>query len=158
VERSDQVLAGRQIRSGLAAHARVHLRQQSRRDGEERDTAHEDRREETGQVGDDAAAEADHDARAVAALVEHLLRQHLDARQTLIGLTTGKKQSLERMFSHPRGECATMQLPDIGCGDDEYPARSRRDELRQARQCAIFHDGVIAAGRRGDGKGRHASF
>ena len=56
---ADQVLAGRVIDAGLSADRRVRHRAGRRRDGVPGDAAEQDRRRESGDVGDDAAADGD---------------------------------------------------------------------------------------------------
>ncbi len=65
MERADHVLSERVIDAGLPAHRRVDLRKQRRRHLHERHAALIDRRGETGEVADDAAAERDQRRRRV---------------------------------------------------------------------------------------------
>ena len=90
---ADQVFAGRQIDAGFAADGRVHLRQQRGGNLNHRNAAHEDGGQESRDVGENAAAECDDDAGAVAAARHHLLGQRLHFRQALARLAAGKKQN-----------------------------------------------------------------
>ena len=59
MKRAEQVLALRRIDAGLAADGGIHLRQQRGRHLHEIDAAAQDRRRETGEIADHAAAERD---------------------------------------------------------------------------------------------------
>ena len=78
VETADQVLARDQIDACLAADGRVHLGEQSGRNLNHGDAAHEDRGEESRHIGDDAAADGYDNARAIGAALHHLLGELLD--------------------------------------------------------------------------------
>ena len=62
MERADEVLAAREIDTGLAAERRVHHRQQARGNDDERDAAMPGRRQESGEISRHAAAKR-HDDR-----------------------------------------------------------------------------------------------
>ncbi len=83
VERPDQVLAARMIDAGLAADRRVDLREQRRRHLDDADAAHVDRRGEAREVADHAAAERDHHALAVRAVLDQRIE---DARHAVPAL------------------------------------------------------------------------
>ena len=89
---ADQVLAGGQVHAGFAADGRVHLRQQRGGNLNHRNPAHEDGGQESGDVGENAAAECDDDAGAVSAARDHLLGQRLHFRQALARFAAGEKQ------------------------------------------------------------------
>ena len=112
MEAADQVLAADEVHAGLAADRGVHLRQQRGRNLHDRDAAHEDRREESGHVVDDAAAERDHHAGAVAAAPHHLLGQRFDGasrfRSSPPGRNeTSRRHSVEAASRAPRPGAAT---------------------------------------------------
>ena len=113
MEAADQVLAADQVDAGLAADGRVHLGQQRGGDLEHRDAAHEDGRQEAGHVVDDAAAEGDHHAGAVAAQFDHALRQLLHGLQALVLFAAGQEQDLVRNAGERalqlRGPCAARR-------------------------------------------------
>ena len=89
---AEQIFARDQIYSGLAADRGVHLGQQRGGNLNHRNTAHEDRRQESGDVADDAAAERDDHARPVAAGCDHLFGQSFHFGQSLFGLAARERR------------------------------------------------------------------
>src|SRR5580698_2095633 len=110
MEAADQVLTGDEIRSGFAAHRGVDLRQESSRYLNHRNAAHENRRQEPGEIPDNAAAEGDDDAGAVAASLDHLFRERLHLLQTLAGLAAGENQNAELAPAKRRRDRISVQL------------------------------------------------
>ncbi len=83
---------------------------------------HEDGGEEAGDVVDDAAAEGDHDAGAVAAAPHHLLGQDFDLRQSLPFLAAGEEEDFESVSGQTLFQRAAVQRPDVLGGDHkEFP-------------------------------------
>src|SRR6266576_5186402 len=96
MEASDQILPRHQVDACLAAYRRIHLCEQCGRNLNYRDAAHENSSQEARHISDDAAAEADHYARAVAARVHHLFRQFFNRSEALVLFTGFEKQRMER--------------------------------------------------------------
>ena len=111
MEAADQVLADRQVDAGLAADGGVHLRQQRGGDLQHRNAAHEDGGQKSAHVGDDAAAEGDDHAGAVAARAHHFARRALRAAP---------------------GACC----PRLQAGGGRYAARRRARRTTPARRAA----------------------
>ena len=115
-----------QVHTGLAADSRVHLRQQRGGDLEQRDAAHEDGGQESGHIGDDAAAVGDHHAGAVAAEFDHFVGQHFEGRQALLLFAARQEEDLvgdvrqSRSAKRPPWCCQTSSvettktLPGLG--------------------------------------------
>src|SRR5713226_5871648 len=90
METANEVLSGYQIDAGLAANGRVHLCEQRGGDLNHGYPAHENGREKSGNVGQDAAAHRDNDTRAVAALLNQLLGERLYLREPFACLASRK--------------------------------------------------------------------
>ena len=121
MEAADQVLAGDQVDAGLAADGGVHLRQQRGRNLQHRNAAHEDRGQKSGHIVDDAAAECDHDARAIGAVRDHLFRHGFERRQSFVRFAAGEEQHIMRS---PQVERLALMTPDILGGHDEHFSRA----------------------------------
>ena len=96
VETSNQVLAGYQVHARFPPYRRIHLREQSRGNLQNRNAAHENRGEETRYIGHNPATETDHDTSAVSVALEHLLGKLLHGRKPLVLFAAGKKQNFRR--------------------------------------------------------------
>ena len=95
MERSDQVLALRQVDRGLAADRRIDLRDERRRDVDERDTAQVRRGEEPGGIAERAAADRDDRLVPFDAASGELAGRGLDHGQPLRGLALRQQHRLE---------------------------------------------------------------
>ena len=119
----------------------------------DRNASHKAGGEEARDVGDDAASEADHDARPVRAVLKHLVRKRFHGTEALAGFPTGKE---ERDVAEV-GKCLTMAVPDIFCGDDKDLARALRNVFGNAGEAASFDNCGIAGRRSFDGEDGHKS-
>ena len=92
VEGTEEILAGGEVYAGFAANGRVDLGEEGRRDLNHRHASHERRGEESGDVGDDAAAEADDDAGTVRSGVRHLAGEGFHFTQTFAVFAARKEE------------------------------------------------------------------
>ncbi len=150
---ADQVLAGGQVHAGFAAHGSVHLRQQRGWHLNHGNAAHEDGGQESGHVGENAAAECNDDAGAVCAARDHLLRQRLHFRQALARFAAGEKQDLG--FAKSRRQRSAVQLPNVFGRNQKHLAGALRNVLAHVREPAAFHQHRVTAMRRLDEIRRH---
>jgi hypothetical protein len=77
------------IDAGLAADRRIDLREQRRRNLDERNAALVDRRGEAGEIADDAAAERDQERPALGAELEQARQEIVKRRRILVHLAVG---------------------------------------------------------------------
>src|ERR1700688_2184677 len=91
---AEKIFALNQVDAGLPAHRRINLREQRGRNLDHRNTAHEDRRKESGNVCENAAAERHYDAAAVAASGHHLPGELFHFSQALARLAAGEQEQL----------------------------------------------------------------
>jgi hypothetical protein len=155
MKRADQILPARQVRPRLAAHGRVHLRQQRRRNLNHRDAAHEDGCQKPPEIVHHAAAERDHDRTAVSPRRHHLLRHRLNRRQALSLLAPREEDEMEITRAQRRTHPLPVVPPHRLLRHHEDLPGARRNKLPEAAQATSFHNGFIALRRRDDGKGRH---
>src|SRR5215471_19325218 len=94
MERADQVLAERVIDTHFAADRAVDLRQQGRRNLDERNPAQKGRCGETGGVADDAAADRHDRASAIGAGTDQRLIDSGDRLQILVTLSVRDEDRL----------------------------------------------------------------
>lgn len=125
---ADQVLAAHQVHARLAARRRIHLRQQRRWNLNHRNAAHEDRRQKSAHVRDDAAAEPDHNAGPVGLLLQHLSGEFFHRAQALFAFAPREKQDGELARGKLRRQSFAMQLPNVFGGYRKQLARSRRNK------------------------------
>jgi hypothetical protein len=90
VEGAHHVLAERMVDRGLAAHRRVHLREERGGHLQVRDAALVGGRREAGDVADHAAAERDQDRPAVACASSSAAKMRSSVCQALVGLAVGQ--------------------------------------------------------------------
>ncbi len=132
VERADHVLAERVVDAGLAAHRRVDLREQRRRHLHERHAALVDRRRESRDVADDAAAQRDQRGRALGAQFEQPRHHRLQRLPVLVGFAV---RDLHRLRRDARGRQAFGQRREPVAGDRRvgHDDRLRDAALREQR-------------------------
>ena len=166
VERADHVLADRVVDGGLAAHRRIHLRQQRGRHLHERHAAHVARGGKAGHVADHPAAQREEHGLAVAAVAEQAVEDQVERGPVLELLAVGQLQHRHRAVV--RGQRALqprcIQRRHGGVADDQR-LRGARQALpggRRVEQAAADEDVVaLRAGvhrhheRRSGCAGRH---
>ena len=132
VERADHVLAERMVDAGLAAHRRVDLREQRRRHLHERHAALVDRRGESRDVADDAAAQRDQRGRALGAQFEQPCHHRLQRLPVLVGFAV---RDLHRQRRDAGGRQAFGQRREPVAGDGRvgHDDRLRDAALREQR-------------------------
>ena len=143
----DQVLPRHQIAARLAAHRRIHLREQRGRNLNHGNTAHVNRGQKSAEIGDDAAAKCDPGAQSVGAAFRHLFGELLDMRHALVLFTAGEKKYVRRVefqFSACIAHAIAMQIPDAPLRNYEDASAIGRQKLGKARNRAALHyNGVI---------------
>lgn len=92
---ADQIFAADQINASLTSDRRIHLGQQRGGDLQNRNPAHENRREKAADICNDAAAEAQDKTRAIGTLGEHIVGQDFHLRQALVRLAAGEEQDVK---------------------------------------------------------------
>ncbi len=81
MEGPEQVLATREVDSGLATDRRVHLRDQGRRRLHHRNSAHENRCEESTDIADYASTQGDNDGLPVRAMLDQTVGELFQIRE-----------------------------------------------------------------------------
>ena len=131
MERADEVLALGQVHPGLATDRRIDLRDERRRDRDERDATEVDRGQEAGRVPERPAAERDEHLRAVDAEGREFARRGLDHREAL-GVLARRQKDVDDVAAVGR-QLGRQPLPDgvprARLGDDDGPARVGTVEL-----------------------------
>ena len=139
MKRADEILARRRVDAGLSADRRVDHREQRRRHLHERNAAHERRRDEAGEVADDAAAERDDRRVAAEARGEQLVGEARPGLARLVRFAGGNRE---------HAACATASSaartrgaysgPTLLVGDDRVAVRRRdlRDDVADALERA----------------------
>ncbi len=158
MEAADQILPAHQIDAGLAADGRIHLRQQRGGDLQDGNAAHEDGRQKTGHVGDDAAAERDHHAGAIAPAMHHLLRQLFHGSEPLAIFAARKIQRFVWYAGQRAGQGIALVPPYVFGGHYEYLAVLRGQLLRGMANRSAKHNRRITVLRRFDAVGGHTPF
>ena len=125
MEGADQVLATRVIDGGLAAHSRIHLRQQRRRHLHERHAALVAGRGETGQVADHAAAEGEHRAVAPEAVGDQDIEHARGVGERLVGLAVRQYDFQRAPRAQASAQRPQVQRRDGRIADDEHVAGAR---------------------------------
>ena len=125
MERTDEILALRQVDAGLAADRRVELRDERRRDLDERDAAEVGRGKESRRIAERPAAEDHQRLAPLDPQPRQLARRVLDDGQALCVLALGEQHSLDRPAVH-------RQRLGHRCSDRRPRARLR-DEDRATR-------------------------
>ena len=155
VERADQVLARARIDRGLAADRAVDLRQQRRRDLDERAPPAKDRGGEPGQIADDAAAERNHRIAALDPARKQCLDDGFEGAPVLLPLAGRDDQRRRGQSggSERSGQRRQMEAGDGRIGDDRYRARAgqRRDDRPGAGQRPGRDFDIIATRVEADG-------
>ena len=133
---ADQVLALGQIHAGLAAHRRVHLREERRRHLHVGNAAHEDRGHESAHIAHDAAAERNQQRPAIAARRDHLPQQLLHAGHGLV-LFSRREKKRNRRLGKRGGEGLAPQRPDLRRGHHENAPAAARPAIRSIRGASV---------------------
>jgi hypothetical protein len=151
LERADHVLSQRVVDGRLAAHRRVHLRQQRGRQLHERHAAHVAGGGEAGHVAHDAAAEREQHRLAVAALAQQVVEHPVEVLPVLVGLAVGQQQVAgARRQAAQRGQDAFAVQGEHGRVAHQHGMAARRQPPPRARlrqQAAADEDVVVLAGR-----------
>ena len=143
---------------GLAAHGRVDLGEQGRGHLDEGHAALVDRRGETGEIADHAAAQRDDRGIALAALLDQGVKDLIERLPALVGFAVGQR---DRDHADPAPFQRAPQRREIergdgGVGDDHRPLLRQplHDQLGPAEQARADVDRVAAAAQ-GDFEGQH---
>ena len=143
-ERADQVLALRQVDSGLAADGRVHLGQQRGGHRDVADAAVVDGGHEARQVGDHSPADGHDHIGPGEARLRHRPAEPLDLAQRLGLLAVGNGE-------HRLVEAAVDGPADIRLGDHRGPARAGRHHRAEPRPDSPADMDVVGAVAQRDG-------
>src|SRR5690242_17881697 len=91
---ADQILPTHEIDACFTSDCGIHLRQKRCWNLQYWNAAHKNSRKESGYIGDDSSAKADHYAGAVGPLRYHLLCQRFHGSKALVHFSAGEEQDL----------------------------------------------------------------
>ena len=153
VEGADQVLAARVVDADLPADRRVDHRQQRRRALHERHAAQVRRRDEAGEVADDAAAKRDDGRTALRFVVEEPVVRRAHGLEALAGLAGGNREERGLEAGGVQGCERRLAVLRAGVAVADHERRAaeaavvhQRTEIGEGAPAAV--DLVCAAGRR----------
>src|SRR5437660_6300008 len=147
---ADQVLAGPQIHSGLAADAGVQLSDHGGWNLDYRHAPHEDRSQKAGSIANDASAKGNPQRLAVSAGLDHLLGQLFHGGYVLSRLSiVGFKYVVGELGPAQRGfQLFSPVAADIGRSNDKHSRIFRRfrwfQQPSSIAQQTIADDHVVA--------------
>ena len=151
VKRADHVLAARVVDRRLATDRRVDLRQQRRRQLDERHAALVARRRETGHVADDTAAQRDQRRRTFATAFEQHVEDAVERLPVLEALAVGQHHlrdidaNVFQLLRQPLEiECGDRRIADDG---DLRLAQLREQKVGAREQPLPDMDRVRASGQ-----------
>ena len=143
-----EILAHSQIHTGLSADRCVYLRQQGRRNLNDRNPAHENRRQKSSHIRNNAAAKRNQKAGTVRAAFHHLNGQILNVRHPLVVFATRKKQRCKRHITQSQAQFIALQFPNVAGSHHKNPATTRGKKLLQPRDHTPLNERGISSLRR----------
>ncbi|MNQ79012.1 hypothetical protein D3C85_939410 [compost metagenome] len=144
----------------LAAHRRIHLREQGRGHLQEAHAAHVNRGREARHVANDAAAQGHQDAAAVQAVGQQGVEDLVQRLPVLKGLAVGQFDAQHALAGTRQSCLGALSVQGRHCriGDDGDCGRVRGNALVQGIQAARADMDRIASARRFDVDNIHMRF
>ena len=156
VEGADQVLAARMVDAGLAAHRRIHLREQRRGHLHEHDAALVGGGREAGEIPDHPAPQGKDRAIAPKTVGDEHIQHAGDVGEGLVGLAIRQDHGHEPPRPESHAQCGQVQRRDGGVADYEHIARRHlRVEHSRATENPGIDQDRVAAGTEFDVQGVH---
>ncbi|MNS87181.1 hypothetical protein D3C72_1211150 [compost metagenome] len=148
MEGADHVLAERVVDAGLAAHRRIHLRQQRGRHLDERHPAHIAGGGKPGHVAHHPAAQRHQRGLAVGAGLQQRVEDQVQRFPLLEGLAVGQRDRAhglaERLQAGLDARCVQRPYGFIGDDDGVLAAHVRAQQFGVVQQAGTDMDGVAA--------------